>query len=70
MNPQRQESLLALLSPQKIFSPVPIKIPTFLTNQKQNGINKTNTHTYPPTILGKKIKKYILWTIDINHLSA
>ena len=70
MNPQRQESLLALRSPQKIFSPVPIKIPTFLTNQKQNGFNKTNTHTYPPTILGKKIKKHILWTIDINHLSA
>ena len=50
--------------------PVPIKIPNSLNNLNQNGINTTNTPTYPPNILDNNYNKYILLTVDINHLSA
>ena len=56
-------------NPGYLVRPGPITTPTLLTNLKQNSINTTNIPTYPPTILDENSKKYLLRTVDLNHLS-
>ena len=46
----------------------PITIQILLTNLNQNGINTTNIPTSPPDILDGNSNKYLLWTVDLNHL--